>query len=586
MRKNIALSICRIVTALVCLFLGVTLHAQYDNGSLVGTIKDPSGAPISGATVSIVNDATAISTQAKTNASGDYEVPSLKVGTYTISASANGFSDAKATNITISVGSRARIDLGLKVGSASASVEVTDVQLQLETETSERGETITNYQTEAFPLVSRNYSDLLGLIPGSRQAPSAATTSSISSLVRAGSYNVNGQRSMFNNFLLDGIDNNAYGESNQGFDNQIIAVPPDSVAQFQVVTNNESAEYGRSSGATINVASLGGTNRFHTTLYEFIRNTDLNATGFFKPLTVGGTGITTPFKKPTLDRNQFGFNFGGPILKDKFFFFLDYEGFRQTLTPLNVLSLPTQNEINGILVQPVMNPVTGTVYPAGQPIPTTAINPLSLQILSYFKQIEGALPVSGLNPGAGSTTQPTGLASNDWAIQAPFTDHSDKGDIRFDWQLTPTRSAFLRFSDRKENAINFETIPIPGIANGAARRPDQRPHPAARSADRSRVYAAIRIEQGSRHSAWPGPHQGRQVQLVDRQYGLQQHSGAADQQRRRSGRPSFDRHHWVHRLRPPEHQSAVAGSSLHRSEDELHLGARPPLAEVRLRVRA
>ena len=126
----------------------------------------------------------------------------------------------------------------------------------------------------------------------------AATTSSINSLTRAGAYNVNGQRSMFNNFLLDGLDNNAYGESNQGFDNQIIAVPPDSVAQFQVVTDNESAEYGRSSGATINVASQSGTNRFHATVYEFIRNTDLNAAGFFKPLTVSNTGATVPFQNP------------------------------------------------------------------------------------------------------------------------------------------------------------------------------------------------------------------------------------------------------------------------------------------------
>src|SRR5207245_7886577 len=130
---------------------------------------------------------------------------------------------------------------------------------------------------------TRNYSDLLGLIPGSRQPPTAPTTSSINSLTRAGSYNVNGQRSMFNNFLLDGLDNNAYGESNQGFDNQIIAVPPDSVAQFQVVTNNESAEYGRSSGATINTSSASGTNRFHATVYEFIRNTAFNAPGYFKP---------------------------------------------------------------------------------------------------------------------------------------------------------------------------------------------------------------------------------------------------------------------------------------------------------------
>ncbi len=180
-------------------------------------------------------------------------------------ATATGFTDAIANSITVSVGGRHRIDLSLKVGATQTTVEVSDVALQLETETSERGQIITNYQSEALPLVSRNYSDLLGLIPGSRQAPTAATTSSINSLVRAGSYNVNGQRSMFNNFLLDGLDNNAYGESNQGFDNQIIAVPPDSVAQFQVVTDNESAEYGRSSGATVNVASQSGTNKFHAT---------------------------------------------------------------------------------------------------------------------------------------------------------------------------------------------------------------------------------------------------------------------------------------------------------------------------------
>jgi hypothetical protein len=447
------------------LFVCISLHAQYDNGSLVGTIRDGSGAPIAGASVTITNDATAIATQARTNASGDYEVPTLKVGAYTIVASAPGFADARATNINVSVGGRTHIDLGLKVGATSASVEVTDVQLQLETDTSQRDQTITNYETQAFPLISRNYSDLLALIPGSRQAPTAATTSSISSLVRAGSFNVNGQRSIFNNFLLDGLDNNAYGESNQGFDNQIIAIPPDSVAQFQVVTNNESAEYGRSSGATINVASLSGTNKFHTTLYEFLRNTDLNAPGFFKPLTVGGTGITTPFKKPTLDRNQFGFNFGGPIIHDRVFFFLDYEGFRQTLTPLSVLTLPTQNEINGILVQPVRNALTGAIYPAGQPIPSSAINPLSLQILSYFKQIEASLPATGIT-SASTANGVTGLASNDYAVQAPFTDHADKGDLRFDWQIGPTRSAFLRVSDRKENAVNFETIPIPGIVNG------------------------------------------------------------------------------------------------------------------------
>jgi hypothetical protein len=467
MRKNRFLLAPQLLAAVLFFISCSFLHAQYENGSLVGTIKDASGAAVPGAVVTITNNATAVAAKATTNGGGDYEIPSLRVGVYTISASASGFSDAVANNITISVGGRQRIDLSLRVGGTATTVEVSDVALQLETDTSERGQIITNYQSEAFPLVSRNYSDLLGLVPGSRQAPTAATTSSINSLVRAGSYNVNGQRSMFNNFLLDGLDNNAYGESNQGFDNQIIAVPPDSVAQFQVVTDNESAEYGRSSGATINVASQSGTNRFHATVYEFIRNTDLNAAGFFKPLTVSNTGATVPFKKPTFNRNQFGFNVGGPILKDKLFFFLDYEGFRQVLKPLSVLTLPTQNELNGILVVPVKNPFNpAVVYPAGTAIPASAINPLSAQIISYFKQISG-LPVSGLAS--------TGLASNDYAVQVPFNDNADKGDLRFDWQVNAKSSAFLRISDRKENGVNFPSIPIPldGQTNGKIRILDQ-----------------------------------------------------------------------------------------------------------------
>jgi hypothetical protein len=459
MSKNLLFLLTKICVVLLLCMTAAASYAQYDNGSLVGTIKDASGAAIAGANVTITNTDTAIATQTKSTASGDYDVPSLKVGTYNVAASATGFSDAIAKNITISVGGRQRIDLTLAVGGTTTSVEVSDVALQVETENSQRDQTVTNYQTEGLPLVSRNYSDLLGLIPGSRQAPTAATTSSINSLVRAGSYNVNGLRSMFNNFLLDGLDNNAYGESNQGFDNQIIAVPPDSVAQFSVVTNNESAEYGRSAGATVNVATQSGTNKFHATLYEFIRNTDLNAAGFFKPTLISNTGGATPFKKPTFNRNQFGFNFGGPILKDKLFFFVDYEGFRQVLKPLSVLTLPTQNELNGILVVPVKNATTGTVYAANTAIPTNAINPLSLQIINYFKQIPG-LPVSGLAS--------TGLASNDYAVQVPFTDNADKGDLRLDYQQNASSSWFLRISDRKEDGKNYPAIPVPldGQTNG------------------------------------------------------------------------------------------------------------------------
>jgi len=447
-------------------FLGTnTAQAQYENGSLVGTIHDSSGAVIPGTAVTATNVATGIVATTTSNVSGDYEFPSLRVGVYSVKAEAGGFSTAVAENIAISVAAHTRIDLSLKIGGSESTVEVSGVALQLETESSQRGQNISNYQSEALPLVSRNYSDLLALVTGSRQAPTAATTSSISSLVREGAYNVNGQRSMFNNFLLDGMDNNAYGESNQGFDNQIIAIAPDSVAQFEVVTNNESAEYGRSSGATINVASQGGTNRFHATLYDFLRNTDLNAAGFFQPNVVSNTGTVTKFKKPAFNRNQYGMNFGGPILKDKLFFFLDYEGFRQTLTPLSVLTLPTQNELAGNLVVTVKNPLTGVDYQAGTSIPTAAMDPTSAQIVGYFQKL--SLPSSGLST--------TGLNSSDYSVQAPFTDNADKGDLRLDYQQNAASSWFLRISDRKETGVNHVTIPLPldGQTNGTIRILDQ-----------------------------------------------------------------------------------------------------------------
>jgi hypothetical protein len=456
-----------LAATLLAMLPGRAAFAQYDTGSVVGVILDSSGAVVPGVTVSATNKATGVVAAGVSGSAGEYEVPNLRTGIYKVSAARSGFTTAVADNVLVSIGVRQHIDLTLKVGQAATTVEVTDVALQIDTENSERGQTVSGYQTEALPLVSRNFSDFLALVTGSRQAPTAATTSSISSLVREGAYNVNGQRSMFNNYLLDGMDNNAYGESNQGFDNQIINIAPDSVAQFNVVTNNENAEFGRSSGATINVASASGGNAFHGILYDFVRNTDLNAEGFFKPTLVGNTGNAVPFQKPTLNRNQFGMNFGGPIVKNRFFFFLDYEGFRQTLRPLYVYTLPTQNEINGILVVPVTNPITGVTYPAGAAIPSGAINPLSAKIISNYQPYLSTLPASGLAT--------TGLYSNDYAKEVPFTDNSDKGDLRLDYQQTPNSSWFLRVSDRKEDGVNFPVIPLPldSTANGNIRILDQ-----------------------------------------------------------------------------------------------------------------
>jgi hypothetical protein len=227
-----------LLLAIVCLASSSVTLAQFENGSIVGAVHDATGAVVSGAAVTVTNNATGIVSTRTSNDSGDFEVPALRVGTYTVQISKEGFAPASAPGIAVSIGARQRVDLTLAVGNTVTTVDVTDVARLVETDTSQRGQIITNYQTAALPLVSRNYSDLIGLTTGVRAAANSLSSTANTGLVREGSFNVNGQRSIFNNFLLDGMDNNAYGESNQGFSNHIIQRPPDSISHFQVVTNN------------------------------------------------------------------------------------------------------------------------------------------------------------------------------------------------------------------------------------------------------------------------------------------------------------------------------------------------------------
>ena len=169
----------------------------------------------------------------------------------------------------------------------------------IETDTSARGQIITGDQTRALPLNGREYSSLALLTTGVRLS---ALNNNQAGTPREGAFNVNGLRSTFNNFLIDGVDNNAYGTSNQGFSNQVMQPAPDAISEFKVVTNNMSAEYGRAAGATINVAYRSGGNQFHGNAWEFLRDTKMNAVGFFKPAT----------GKPTLSRHQYGGTLGGP----------------------------------------------------------------------------------------------------------------------------------------------------------------------------------------------------------------------------------------------------------------------------------
>ena len=216
----------------------------------------------------------------------------------------------------------------MSVGQVSERVQVTGTAPLMETDTSARGQIITGDQTRALPLNGREYSSLALLTTGVRLS---ALNNNQAGTPREGAFNVNGLRSTFNNFLIDGVDNNAYGTSNQGFSNQVMQPAPDAISEFKVVTNNMSAEYGRAAGATINVAYRSGGNQFHGNAWEFLRDTKMNAEGFFKPAT----------GKPTLSRHQYGGTFGGPIVRNKAFFFGDFEGFRQDRKITSISSIPT-----------------------------------------------------------------------------------------------------------------------------------------------------------------------------------------------------------------------------------------------------
>lgn len=254
---------------------------------------------------------------------------------------------------------------------------------------------------------------------------------------REASFNVNGQRSAFNNFLLDGLDNNTYGTSNQGFANENIPPSPDAVGQFRVETDNYSAEYGRSSGAVINVTTRSGTNAFHGRAWEYNRNTDLNAIGPFNA--AGGV-------KPTFIRNQFGGTFGGPIRRDRLFFFTDYEGTRQITKTYSTATLPTLAQRGGALgiSTPVVNPLTGAVYANGT-IPTAAFSPLASLVFA-------ALPA----PNASGTANYISFPRS--------TIQDDKGDVRIDYVPSQRVQVFGRYSDHEANL--FVPAAIPGAAGG------------------------------------------------------------------------------------------------------------------------
>jgi hypothetical protein len=404
-----------------------TAFAQFDSATVLGTIHDANGAAISGATVTLKNIDTGLSVTAQTDGDGNFQFTNVRIGNYRVSAEKQGFSTAVAERVNVTVNARQRVDLAMQPGAVTESVVITDAAQLLETDSSVRGQLVQREQIVNLPLNGRSSANLALLTPGVRESNQNAATGS----GREAAFNVNGLRNTFNNFLLDGVDNNAYGTSNQSFSSQVVQSSPDAIAEFKVQTNTYSAEFGRSGGAVFNASYRSGTNQFHGNLWEYHRNSVLNATGFFKP----ASGV-----KPPLVRNQFGLTFGGPIIKDRTFFFLDYEGFREITKNVVFSTIPTMAQRNGILSVAARDPLTGTLYAAGTPIPMTA----------FARKVLNELPAPNV----------PGVTANNYSELVLNRGYNDKFNIKLDHKFNDRLNVFARVSHRKAN--NFEGPNIPG----------------------------------------------------------------------------------------------------------------------------
>ncbi|HYB76580.1 MAG TPA: TonB-dependent receptor [Candidatus Bathyarchaeia archaeon] len=402
------------------LFGGVT-------ASISGTVKDPSGAAISGATVTATNVGTGIAQSEKTNPQGYYSFLTLPLGRYTLDIQQPGFKAYRQTDITLDVNSALTIDATLQVGQASEKVEVAADALHVESISSQMGEVIEGKEMTDVPLVSRSYTDLLPLQPGVVSTPSGISGAYagpfisagfpvplVSGDLNSGALSVNGMRESANAFILNGILVQEIGYSGAG------AIPNlDSLAEFRILTNNTDAEYGNYAGAQINVVTKSGTNRFHGNVFEFLRNTDLDAKNFFD---VSGRGA--------YHQNQFGGTFGGPVIKDKLFFFADYQGNRVIqAVPHVIANAPTSAMESGDFSVPAAadaftttavfagvnngNPVpiptvVSTATPAGtawaQQLQTELGYPVTAGVTPYYFQASDYNPATQAPYGVNCTT--------------------------------------------------------------------------------------------------------------------------------------------------------------------------------------
>jgi hypothetical protein len=344
------MSLCRFsyrwtLLAVLSAVLGSSLLAQ-STASLNGTVTDTTGAGVPNAKVVATNQATGVETDTQTDSAGAYLFPALSIGIYRLQASAAGFQTALISNLKLDVATAVTQTIQLKIGEATQRIEIVADAALVETTTPALGQVINDKTVQEIPLNGRHFTDLSLLTPGTLTPPANGFLSA--PLRGQGSFGINtaGQREDTTNWLVNGIN------LNDNVQNQLTFQPPiDTLAEYKIDNSSFPAEYGRNSGAIVNLATRSGTNQYHGELFEFFRNNDLDARNFFNIAknTAGTLLPQAPFK-----RNDFGADFGGPVVKNKVFFFLAYEGLRQHQSLTVTSIVPSQNQLAAVPAAPAV----------------------------------------------------------------------------------------------------------------------------------------------------------------------------------------------------------------------------------------
>jgi len=427
-----------LLVLLLCALPAAAL-AQQETATISGTITDATGASVPNAVVIVTNVQTGISVRTEATEAGTYVVPSLRPGDYSIAVESKGFQKTVRTGVTLQVAQVARIDVTLQTGALTESVEVVAATPLLDTLTSSRGSVIDQKKIVELPLNGRDYNQLALLSPGVLPG-----TPRLASVNFKGVLNVNGNRTFNNVFLLDGVDNISYSNSFRGENVQLVQPSIEALQEFKIQTNAYSAEFGRSSGAVVNATIKSGTNTVRGSVYEFVRNDSLDANNFFS------NALGAP--KPKRERNQFGGAVGGPLVKNRTFWFGDYEGLRDLEGVPRVRQVPTAAEKAGLFSAAVFDPFT-----AGRP--EFSRNAQGQWVIPRERWDPVGAAIVGLIPDPN-------VANSTIFASTPVTDtRTDQFDVRVDHQISPNMTLFGRYSF--VDTLTFRPAPLEGLAEGS-----------------------------------------------------------------------------------------------------------------------